>query len=101
MCYVCEVFENVPAHWPSHCGFNEGHSVLEGRKGGVGPKPPFNMHQVCSGLVPLLGPFRGKPGSAAEACLRACAVGWLKQTVAKAGNSRRMHTKEVMRQLAS
>ena len=47
----------------------------------MGPKPRFDMHQVCSSLVPLLGPFRGKPDAAAEACLRARAVGWLQQTV--------------------
>ena len=67
MCYVFEVSHNVPAPLPSHCGFNEGHCALEGRKGGLGPKPRFRMHQVCSSLVPLLGPFRGKPASAQDA----------------------------------
>ena len=78
----------------------EVHCVLEGRKGGVGPKPRFHMYQVCSSLVPRLGLFCGKQGSVQEACLRERAVGWARQTVLQ-GNSRPMHTKGVMRQLAS
>ena len=43
----------------------------------MGLKTRFHMHQVCSSLVPLLGPFRGKPGSAQEASLRQCLKGIL------------------------